>query len=71
MKQTTINNLHFAIVAVLFFLGFGFLALAVSGQTIGESVALAAMGIAIELISVGLYHKYQAERTLPEDVLEK
>lgn len=71
MKQTTINKLHFAIVAVLFLVGFACLVLAVSGHNPGESVAFAAIGIGISLISVGLWQKYQIERSLPEDVLEK
>ena len=71
MKQTTNNNLHFALVAVHTLIGFGFLAFAVTSKTFLEAVAYAGLGFALLLIGIGLYIKYQAEGTLPQDLLEE
>jgi hypothetical protein len=71
MKQTTINNLHCAFVAVPFLTACGLFAFSVTSRTPGEAIILAALGVAFGLISIGLYQKYQIERTLPDDMLEK
>ncbi len=71
MKQKTINSLHLLIVAVLMLLAFGLMAFAVTSHSILEAIVYASLGVGIGLISVGLYQKFQIERSLPEDILEK